>query len=101
MEIEKGTFGSQEDFKVLYVLNIEAETDKRIRKILSSYNNDIKALFECDLQNKERYYRYILNDFKLRVEKLKFEPHIHSRLNNYFISKIKKHKEDGKHNNKR
>ena len=35
MEIEKGTFGNIDEYKVLFILNEEADKDKRIRKILT------------------------------------------------------------------
>lgn len=87
--MEKGTFGSQDEFKVLFILNDEAEKDKRIRKILNSFNNAIKDLYDSNLKSKNRFYKYLLAEYKSNVENMNFEAHIQSRLFNYFISKIR------------
>ena len=64
MEIEKGTFGNIDEYKVLFILNEEADKDKRIRKILTNFNNSVKDITESISLN---YYMKII---KLKYQKL-------------------------------
>lgn len=92
MILDKGTFGSQEEFKVLFVLNEEANTDKRIRNILTSFNNTLKDIFDSNLKNKSLIYKLLLEDYSKRVDSKNFDKGISTRLKNYFNGKVRKAK---------
>lgn len=90
MNIDKGTFGSETEFKVLCVLNIEANNNKGIRKILTSFNNTLKDIVDSNLKNKSIIYDLILDDYSKKVDVRNFEYGISTRLKNYFNAKIRK-----------
>ncbi len=92
MDIDKGTFGSEEEFKVLFILNKEANTDKRIRTILTSFNYNLKDISDSNLKNKDLIYKLFLSDYSRRVDEKHFENGISTRLKNYFNGKIRKAK---------
>ena len=89
MEIEKGTFGNIDEYKVLFILNEEADKDKRIRKILTNFNNSVKDITESQLKNKNYIFKLLYEDYKIKVSKINFENSIKSRLDNFFVSKIR------------
>ncbi len=92
MIFDKGTYGSEEEFKVLIVLNEEATKDKRIRKTLESFNKMLKDVEDSNLKCKQKVYKYLLEDYASQVESLNLEDRIETRLKNFFNAKIRKAK---------
>ena len=67
MEIEKGTFGNIDEYKVLFILNEEADKDKRIRKILTNFNNSVKDITESQLKNKNYIFKLLYSSWKWKT----------------------------------
>ncbi len=84
-----GTFGSEKEFKVLYILNKEAIVDKRVSKLLATFNVIFKDIFESDIKNKIYIYKLILQEYSKKVDDIGFDGHISSRMKNFFVNKVK------------
>ena len=94
--MEKGTFGSVDEFRVLYFLNDVADTNKKVRQILVSFNEIFKEITESNIESKTRILRLIHKNYKEEVLNSELDINVQSRLNNFFVSKIRKFEEKSK-----